>query len=82
MNDPAPAPPPAPAAESPASAFAVQTTALTRRFGAFTAVAQVSLEVARGETLGLLGPNGAGKTTLVKMLTTLDRKSTRLNSSH
>jgi ABC-2 type transport system ATP-binding protein len=44
---------------------------LTKRFGAFTAVDQVSFEVAGGELFGLLGPNGAGKTTLSRMLTTL-----------
>jgi len=41
---------------------------LTRRFGAFTAVDQVSFEVARGEIFGLLGPNGAGKSTTFRML--------------
>jgi ABC-2 type transport system ATP-binding protein len=41
---------------------------LTRRFGAFTAVDQVTFEVLRGEVFGFLGPNGAGKTTTIKML--------------
>jgi ABC-2 type transport system ATP-binding protein len=44
---------------------------LTRRFGAFLAVDEVSFEVARGEVFGFLGPNGAGKTTTIKMLTGL-----------
>jgi ABC-type multidrug transport system ATPase subunit len=39
-----------------------------RRFGAFTAVAGVDLEVKTGEIVGLLGANGAGKTTLIRML--------------
>jgi ABC-2 type transport system ATP-binding protein len=50
---------------------AIQTSELTKRFGDFTAVGGVTIEVRRGEVFGLLGPNGAGKTTLVRMLTTL-----------
>src|SRR5260370_581739 len=50
---------------------AIQARELTKRFGAFTAVDDVSFEVRRGELFGLLGPNGAGKTTLSRMLTTL-----------
>ena len=42
---------------------------LTRRFGAYTAVNPIDLELKRGEVLGLLGPNGAGKTTTMQMLT-------------
>ena len=42
---------------------------LTKRFGSVTAVASLSLSVARGEVLGFLGPNGAGKTTTMKMVT-------------
>lgn len=44
---------------------------VVKRYGSFTAVNDVSLTVAPGETLGLLGPNGAGKSTLIRMLTTL-----------
>ncbi|KAA5609314.1 ABC transporter ATP-binding protein [Rhodovastum atsumiense] len=41
---------------------------LTKRFGLFTAVDDVSFQVARGEVLGFLGPNGAGKSTTMRML--------------
>ena len=41
---------------------------LTKRFGAFTAVDDVSFTVGRGEVLGFLGPNGAGKSTTMRML--------------
>ena len=51
--------------------FAVEVEKLTKRFGEFTAVDQVSFDVAEGEIFGLLGPNGAGKSTLIRMLTTL-----------
>lgn len=44
---------------------------LTRKFGDFTAVKDVSFDVAQGEIFAFLGPNGAGKTTTIKMLTTL-----------
>jgi ABC-2 type transport system ATP-binding protein len=49
----------------------LELKALTRRFGAFTAVDALDLSVRTGEIFGLLGSNGAGKTTTIKMLTTL-----------
>jgi len=42
---------------------------LTKRFGTFTAVNNISFHVAHGEILGFLGPNGAGKTTTIRILT-------------
>ena len=48
-----------------------ETTSLTRRFGALTAVDGLTLSVESGEVYGLLGPDGAGKTTVIKMFTTL-----------
>lgn len=44
---------------------------LTKKFGKFTAVDQISFEILAGEVFGLLGPNGAGKTTTVRMLCSL-----------
>ena len=44
---------------------------LTKTFGNFTAVNDVSFNVPKGEIFAFLGPNGAGKTTTIKMLTTL-----------
>ena len=41
---------------------------LTKKFGNFTAVNKINLEVCKGETIGLVGPNGAGKTTTIKMI--------------
>jgi ABC-2 type transport system ATP-binding protein len=52
---------------------AVQVRELTRRFGEFVAVDDVSFDVQPGEIFGFLGPNGAGKTTTIKMLTGLLR---------
>jgi ABC-2 type transport system ATP-binding protein len=46
----------------------LRTDQVTRRFGAFTAVDQVSMHVRSGEVVGLLGANGAGKTTVIRML--------------
>ena len=51
--------------------LAIDGRHLTYRYGQFTAVDDVTLQVRPGETMGLLGPNGAGKTTTVRMLTTL-----------
>jgi len=48
--------------------IAVKTENLTRRFGKFIAVDQVSIEVKQGEIFGFLGANGAGKTTMIRML--------------
>lgn len=42
---------------------------VTKRFGDFTAVDRVDLELLNRETLGIIGPNGAGKTTLVNLVT-------------
>ena len=51
--------------------IAIEATGLTKRFGDFTAVDNVSFAIERGEIFGFLGSNGCGKTTTMKMLTGL-----------
>jgi ABC-2 type transport system ATP-binding protein len=46
----------------------IQLTALTKRYGRFTAVDAIDLDVPRGQLFGFLGPNGAGKTTTLRMI--------------
>ncbi|HEX5656881.1 MAG TPA: ABC transporter ATP-binding protein [Polyangiales bacterium] len=53
----------------------LEVSALTKRFGAFTAVDALDLHVDRGEMFGLLGVNGAGKTTTMRMLMGILRAS-------
>jgi ABC-2 type transport system ATP-binding protein len=48
---------------------AIEVKSVTRRFGAITAVDDLSFDVASGEIFGLLGPNGAGKTTTIHLIT-------------
>ena len=47
---------------------AIELRGLTKRFGAVTAVDDLTFDLARGTVTGLLGPNGAGKTTTLRML--------------
>jgi ABC-2 type transport system ATP-binding protein len=49
----------------------IRISNLTKKFGDFTAVDHLNLEINEGEIFGLLGPNGAGKTTTLLMLTTV-----------
>jgi ABC-2 type transport system ATP-binding protein len=49
----------------------IRTERLTKKFGEFVAVSEVTLSVEAGEILALLGPNGAGKTTTVRMLASI-----------
>ncbi|HEY5629570.1 MAG TPA: ABC transporter ATP-binding protein [Candidatus Limnocylindrales bacterium] len=53
--------------------YAIETTALAKRFGAVEAVAGIDLRVPIGSVFGFLGPNGAGKTTTIRMLVGLIR---------
>jgi ABC-2 type transport system ATP-binding protein len=48
--------------------YAIEVEELTKRFGDFTAVDQITFNVKKGEIFGFLGANGAGKTTAIKML--------------
>ncbi len=50
------------------AAAIAQVDRLSKHYGAFVAVRDLTLSIARGEVFGLLGPNGAGKTTTMKML--------------
>ena len=53
----------------------IRITDLTKRYGGFTAVDAISLEVPQGELFGFLGPNGAGKTTTLRMIAGILRPS-------
>ena len=46
----------------------IETRGLSKTYGSFTAVRELSLSIRRGEVFGFLGPNGAGKTTAIRML--------------
>src|SRR5512133_1031172 len=52
----------------PMSNIVLETQELTKRFGQFTAVNKLTLQVMEGEVFGFLGPNGAGKTTSINMI--------------
>ena len=46
----------------------LKTSNLTKRFGNFTALDGVNIEVNKGEVYGFIGPNGAGKSTTIRVL--------------
>ena len=51
--------------------YSIEIKDLKKKFGDFTAVDSINLQVKEGELFGLLGPNGAGKTTTLSMLSTI-----------
>src|SRR5579885_1642566 len=51
----------------------VETKGLTKKYGSFTALEDMSIALHRGQILGFIGPNGAGKTTTIKILVGLIR---------
>src|SRR5690606_11841724 len=53
--------------------IAIDIDSVAKRYGSFTALHGVSLQVHEGEFFGLLGPNGAGKTTLISTIAGLER---------
>ncbi len=54
--------------EAPASRYAIEAAGLTKAFGEFIAVKDVSFQVARGSIFGFVGGNGSGKSTTIRML--------------
>lgn len=78
MNKASPAPPEAPVApgptmanppwEDPAATPLIRFQGVTKRFGDFTAIDAIDLDIFGGEFFALLGPSGCGKTTLMRML--------------
>jgi ABC-2 type transport system ATP-binding protein len=64
-----------PSSEPAGSGLAIETSALTKRFGERTALDGIDLQVPRGCAFGFLGPNGAGKTTMIRTLLGLTRAS-------
>jgi putative spermidine/putrescine transport system ATP-binding protein len=60
-------------AEEPAAGIAVRLEGVIKRFGDFTAVAGVDLDVREGEFFSMLGPSGSGKTTCLRMIAGFER---------
>jgi energy-coupling factor transporter ATP-binding protein EcfA2 len=63
------------------SPWAIEAEGLVKRFGTFTAVDGLSLQVPRGAFYAFLGPNGAGKSTSIALFTGIYRADAPSNSS-
>ncbi|TAN50054.1 MAG: ATP-binding cassette domain-containing protein, partial [Betaproteobacteria bacterium] len=50
------------------SATLLRVAQVSKHFGGFSALSEVSVEIAQGERFGLIGPNGSGKTTLINCI--------------
>src|SRR3712207_2359950 len=64
------------------TAMSIEIKGIGKRFGSFVALEDINLDIPTGQLTALLGPSGGGKSTLLRIIAALDRKSTRLNSSH
>ena len=62
----------------------IQVSGLKKHYnkGAIKALDGVDIDIHRGEVVVVIGPSGSGKSTFLRSLNLIDRKSTRLNSSH
>ena len=56
--------------------YVIELTGLTKKYGNFTAVNDLNLQIRKGEIFGLLGPNGAGKSTTILMMLGLTEPTT------
>lgn len=60
----------------PVDTVLLRVESITKRFGGFTALDNISVDIAKGERFGLIGPNGSGKTTLINIISGAFRADT------
>ena len=68
----------------PSGTLVIEAVGISKRYGEFPIVSDLSIQIQRGDRIGIVGPNGSGKTTLIRLLTgTLppDAGSVRLGSN-